>query len=171
MSKSYHFRVATKDDVPRLHNLIETAFRFTDASIEWIGSPDLAKTFTVDMSDIVDRINSSDGVFLIASDTPDGPAIACVNVYKKTPDCGRIALLAVDPTIQRGGLGKIIMNKAEEYLIGTLGVNRIGLNALKTRKSLIAWYERQGFVKTGDVEKISVYGDRLIELIEFEKSI
>jgi ribosomal protein S18 acetylase RimI-like enzyme len=173
MSNNYNFRIATEEDAPHLQNLIEAAFRFTDASIEWIGSPDLAKTFTMDMSVIVDRIASPENVFLIASDTPGGPAIACVNVFKKTPDYGRIALLAVDPTIQRGGLGKTVMNKAEKHLTGEFGVKRIGLNALETRKGLIAWYERQGYAKTGDVTRIPVerFADKEIELVEFEKSV
>jgi ribosomal protein S18 acetylase RimI-like enzyme len=170
MSSNYYFRIATKEEAPQLQNLIHAAFRFTDASVEWIGSPELANTFNMDINVIIERIASPENVFFIVSDTPNGPTIACVNVFKKAPDYGRIALLAVDPTIQRGGLGKIVMKKAERYLKEELGVKRIGLNALHTRKGLIAWYERQGYVKTGDVEKITTerYEEEIV-LIEFEK--
>ncbi|OBS19075.1 hypothetical protein FPOA_10799 [Fusarium poae] len=172
MSNNYHFRIATTEEAPQLLDLIHAAFRFTDASIEWIGSPELAKTFKMDMTVIVDRINSPENVFFIMSDAPNGPAIACVNVFKKAPDYGRIALLAVDPTIQRSGLGKIIMNKAEGYLKEELGVKKIGLNALQTRKGLIAWYERQGYVKNGDVERIPIEGPvEEIVLLEFDKNV
>ncbi|XEU95898.1 hypothetical protein FSHL1_001183 [Fusarium sambucinum] len=172
MSNNYHFRIATTDEAPQLLNLIHAAFRFTDASIEWIGSPELAKTFTMDIGVIVDRINSPENVFFIVSDVPNGPAIASVNVFKKAPGYGRIALLAVDPTIQRGGLGKIVINKAEGYLKEELGVKRIGLNALQTRKGLIAWYERQGYVKNGDVEIIPIEGsEEEIVLLEFDKNV
>ncbi|EKJ69810.1 hypothetical protein NXS19_013121 [Fusarium pseudograminearum] len=172
MSNNYHFRIATADEAPHLQNLIHAAFRFTGASIEWIGSPELAETFTMDMGVITERINSPENVFFILSDEPNGPAIGCVNVFKKGPDYGRIALLAVDPTIQRSGLGKIVMNKAERHLKEEFGVKRIGLNALQTRKGLIAWYERQGFVKTGDVTRIPIKGsDDEIVLIEFEKTV
>lgn len=173
MSNNYHFRIATTDDAPRLQALIEAAFRFTDASLEWIGSPELAETFTMDISVINERINSPDNVFLIASDEPNGTAIACVNVYNKEPGYGRIALLAVDPTIQRGGLGRIVMNKAEEYLVKEFGARKMGLNALETRKGLIEWYERKGYVRTGDVTKIPVerYDGKEIALVEFEKSV
>ena len=173
MSNNYHFRIATTDDAPRLQSLIEAAFRFTDASIEWIGSPELAETFTMDISVINERIGSADNVFLIASDQPNGTAIACVNVYKKEPGYGRIALLAVDPKIQRGGLGRVLMNKAEEYLVKEFGAKKMGLNALETRKGLIEWYERKGYARTGDVTKIPVdrYEGKEITLVEFEKSV
>ncbi|KAL4729750.1 hypothetical protein ACLX1H_004174 [Fusarium chlamydosporum] len=173
MSNNYHFRIATKDDAPRLQALIEGAFRFTDASIEWIGSPDLAKTFSIDMTVIVDRIASQENDFLIASETPNGDAIACANVYRKESDYGRIALLTVDPTIQRSGLGKTIMKKAEDYLTEEFAVKRIGLNALDTRKGLIAWYERQGYVKTGEITKVLIDrfgGKEEISLVELEKN-
>ncbi|KAG7434355.1 hypothetical protein Forpi1262_v004895 [Fusarium oxysporum f. sp. raphani] len=84
-----HFRVATEGDAPRLQELIEAAFRFTDAHIDWVGSPELAETFNIDISVIIDRITSNDSKFLVASDTPNGPIIGCVNVMRKAPDYGQ----------------------------------------------------------------------------------
>ncbi|KAF4446176.1 hypothetical protein F53441_10152 [Fusarium austroafricanum] len=171
-----HFRVATTDDAPRLHDIIHAAFRFTDAHIDWVGSPELAKTFTIDISTITGRITSPDGVFLIASATPDGPAIGCVNVFRKTPGYGRVALLAVDPTLQRGGMGLKILQYGEEYLTRELGVGKIGLNALVTRKELLKWYEKQGYVRTGEVTKLprervgSEVPEELV-LIELDKTV
>ncbi|KAF6522663.1 hypothetical protein HZS61_014191 [Fusarium oxysporum f. sp. conglutinans] len=139
-----HFRVATEGDAPRLQELIEAAFRFTDAHIDWVGSPELAETFNIDISVIIDRITSNDSKFLVASDTPNGPIIGCVNVMRKAPDYGRLCLLAVDPTLQRGGLGRKLVAYGEEYLTKDFGVGKIGLNALHTRKALIRWYEKLG---------------------------
>ncbi|KAF5552349.1 n-acetyltransferase GNAT family [Fusarium napiforme] len=149
-----HFRVATEDDAPRLQELIEAAFRFRDAHIDWVGSPELAEAFSIEVSVIVDRITSKDSKFLVASDTPKGPIIGCVNVMRKAPDYGRLCLLAVDPTLQRGGLGKKLVAYGEEYLMKDFGVGKIGLNALHTRKGLIKWYEKLGYVRTGEMTTI-----------------
>ncbi|KAF5001185.1 hypothetical protein FGRMN_1209 [Fusarium graminum] len=175
MSSKFHFRVATTDDALRIQDIIHAAFRFTDASIEWIGSPELAVTFDLPINIIMDRIIGQDNVFLVASDTPDGPIIGCVNVFKKTPSFGRLALLAVDPTLQRSGLGRKLVAYGEEYLTREFGVRKIGLNALWTRKQLIQWYEKQGYVKTGEVTKMPpdrrAFGkpEEEILLVEMEK--
>ncbi|KAF4343517.1 n-acetyltransferase GNAT family [Fusarium beomiforme] len=151
-----HFRIATEDDAPRLQELLEAAFRFKDAHIDWIGSPELAETFQIDISVILDRIIPEDSKFIVASDTPNGPIIGCVNVLRKAPDYGRLALLAVDPTLQRGGLGRKLVAYGEEYLTKDFGVSKIGLNALHTRKGLIRWYEKLGYVKTGEMTELKI---------------
>ncbi|EXA43333.1 hypothetical protein FOVG_08325 [Fusarium oxysporum f. sp. pisi HDV247] len=168
-----HFRVATEGDAPRLQELIEAAFRFTDAHIDWVGSPELAETFNIDISVIIDRITSNDSKFLVASDTPNGPIIGCVNVMRKAPDYGRLCLLAVDPTLQRGGLGRRLVAYGEEYLTKDFGVSKIGLNALHTRKALIRWYEKLGYVRTGEMTKIPLErleSDTPIVLAELDKT-
>ncbi|SPJ79416.1 related to N-acetyltransferase, GNAT family [Fusarium torulosum] len=156
MSSNFHFRIATTDDAPRIQDLIHAAFRFTDASIDWIGSPELAKTFDLPIEVILNRITAPDNVFLVASNTPDGPIIGCVNVFKKTPDFGRLAFLAIDPTLQRSGLGKKMVVVGEEHLTREFGVEKIGLNALQTRKGLLNWYEKQGYVRTGEVTELPI---------------
>ncbi|KAH6954873.1 acyl-CoA N-acyltransferase [Fusarium avenaceum] len=174
MSSNLHFRIATTDDAPRIQDLIHAAFRFTDASIDWIGSPELANTFEIPLEVILNRITGLDNVFLVASSIPDGPIIGCVNVFKKTPDFGRLALLAIDPTLQRSGLGKNMLVVGEEHLTREFGVEKIGLNALHTRKGLLKWYEKQGYVKTGAITELPI--DRAPEiqekvlLVELEKS-
>ncbi|KAM0194761.1 hypothetical protein ACHAPA_009207 [Fusarium lateritium] len=174
MSNNFHFRIATTDDAPRIQDLIHAAFRFTDASIDWIGSPELAKTFDIPIEVILNRITAQDNVFLVASNTPDGPIIGCVNVFKKTPDFGRLALLAIDPTLQRSGLGKKMLVLGEEHLTREFGVEKIGLNALHTRKELLKWYEKQGYVRTGEITELPleratpVIGEEVL-LVELEK--
>jgi ribosomal protein S18 acetylase RimI-like enzyme len=173
MSSNFHFRIATTDDAPRIRDLIHAAFRFTDASIDWIGSPELAKTFDIPIEVILKRITAPDNVFLVSSNTPDGPIIGCVNVFKKTPDYGRLALLAIDPALQRSGLGKKMVVIGEEHLTREFGVENIGLNALQTRKELIKWYEKQGYVRTGAITELPTDkarpGFQGVFLVEMEK--
>ncbi|KAM0355159.1 hypothetical protein ACHAPU_001022 [Fusarium lateritium] len=176
MTSNFHVRVATTEDAPRIQDIIHAAFRFTDASIDWIGSPELAATFDIPIGIITDRITTQDNVFLVASDTPNGSIMGCVNVFKKTPGFGRLALLAVDPTLQRSGLGRKMVVYGEEYLTRELGVEKIGLNALWTRKQLIQWYEKQGYVRTDEITKLPLerraFGetDEEILLVEMEKN-
>ncbi|KAJ4243813.1 hypothetical protein NW762_014690 [Fusarium torreyae] len=177
MSRNFHFRTATANDALRLQELIQAAFRVNDeANIDWVGSPEFADAFSIELDVIISRITAPDGRFLVASEAEDGHIIGCVNVFRKTPKFGRLGLIAVDPTLQRGGLGKIILVHGEKYLIQELGVSTIGLNTLHTRKDMIKWYERQGYVKTGKMTKLPVerFGTDIsarIGLVEFEKNV
>lgn len=177
MSRNFHFRTATTNDAPRLQDLIQAAFRIkNEANVDWIGSPEFADAFSIELDVIVSRITAPDGRILVASEAEDGHIIGCVNVYRKTPNFGRLGLIAVDPKLQRGGLGKIILTHGEKYLTQELGVSRIGLNTLHTRKDMIKWYERQGYVKTGEVTKLPIerFGPDVsakIGLVEFEKNV
>ncbi|KAF4970974.1 hypothetical protein FSARC_2077 [Fusarium sarcochroum] len=154
MSSNFHFRTATSDDAPHLQDLIQSAFRALDKNNTWVGSPELAASFSIELDVVLDRITSPDGKILIASDTQDGPAVGCVAVFKRSPGYGRLALLAVDPNMHRGGLGRQVLAYGEEYLAREMGVTKFGLNALVTRVELIKWYERQGYVKTGETSTI-----------------
>lgn len=59
-------------------------------------------------------------------------------------------LFAVDPRVQGGGIGQGLLSAAEERLIA-LGVHELMIEVLQSRPELRAWYERRGFVPTGEV--------------------
>lgn len=108
------------------------------------------------------------------SETTDSRIIGCISVFEKTFDFGRLGLVAVDPTLQRGVLGRIILMHGEKYLPEELGVSRIGLNTPHARKNMIRWYERQDYVKAGKTTKLPVERTRpdvssKIGLVEFLK--
>lgn len=65
--------------------------------------------------------------------------------------------LAIDPHRQNGGLGRIMLAAAEEW-VRQHGGKRIRMTVINVREALIAWYIRRGYVKTGAVEPFP-YGD------------
>ncbi|RAH44632.1 GNAT family N-acetyltransferase [Aspergillus brunneoviolaceus CBS 621.78] len=181
----FHFRLATAADAPRLRDLIESAFRAADTRADWTGDLSLGARFHVQLDDMLARIANPDGAFLVATTTTTEPqdgdqkdeaeeVVACVNIFKKQlPDrdaVARLALLAVDQRHQQGGLGRRVMVQAEKLCREMWGVRRTGLNALDTRVALIRWYERCGYVRTGEVTSISLPPDEL-RLVEFEKEL
>ncbi|PYI20156.1 acyl-CoA N-acyltransferase [Aspergillus violaceofuscus CBS 115571] len=182
-----HFRLATAADAPRLRDLIETAFRAADTRADWTGDLALGARFHVQLDDMLARIANPDGAFLVAttttttSDSQDSSeeeqneeVIACVNIFKKPQAdrdaIARLALLAVDQRHQQGGLGRRVVAHAEKRCREMWGVRRTGLNALDTRVALIRWYERCGYVRTGEVSVIPLPPDEL-RLVEFEKDL
>ena len=65
---------------------------------------------------------------------------------------GTIKRLAVDPSIQHGGVGRSMMSWIEARAI-SLGFAEIKLDALTTNTALISFYERLGYERASEHER------------------
>jgi ribosomal protein S18 acetylase RimI-like enzyme len=66
-------------------------------------------------------------------------------------------MLAVDPASQSGGTGRAMLEGAERFAAGR-GTRTAKMTVIQQREALIAWYERRGYSRTGEVEAFP-YGD------------
>lgn len=170
---SLKFRIATPDDAAQIQNLIQSSFRTKDTREKWTGSPELASQFHISVDEISANLHKPECAVLVATDPSDGAivaSVACARQLRRTSttttngdaacnnmhnnnnggDLARLSNLAVDDSRQRSGLGRKVLARAEDYCRDEWGVTRLGLNALSTREELISWYERCGFVRTGE---------------------
>ena len=69
---------------------------------------------------------------------------------------GWINYLAVEPALQRGGLGRRLMSEAERILRAA-GCPKINLQVRRTNAGIIAFYERLGF----SADDVASLGKRL----------
>ena len=60
-------------------------------------------------------------------------------------------MLAVDPSVQSLGVGKLIMSAAETY-VRAQGAKSMRISVITHRSALLAWYERRGYHKTGGAD-------------------
>lgn len=170
-----NFEVATPDDAAQLAQLVQSAFRHVN--IAWTG-PDtqLNDTFTMTPEEALRMINSPNSVFLKVS-TDEGTLIACMATFKKSEELARLAMLAVDPMIMVNGIGGRVLAATEEYAVKNWGVKKLGLNALNTRELLLKWYEKCGYVKTGEVSPFPVEAvrglgiEKDLHFVEMEKFV
>jgi ribosomal protein S18 acetylase RimI-like enzyme len=68
-----------------------------------------------------------------------------------------LGLLAVRPDLQMRGLGRSLLAAAEDYA-KERGARRIRMTVIFLRTTLIAWYQRRGYVLTRETEPFP-YGD------------
>ncbi|KAJ2900966.1 hypothetical protein MKZ38_002201 [Zalerion maritima] len=192
------FRTATPDDAAQLQALVESAFRASDSREDWTADMRLNSSFRISVEEITAQITKPDGVILIAAaadnndndnananDSDSGAVFVAsieVSSRKRTtnPDKpARLSMLAVSQHRQRGGIGRQMLSHAETYCTRTWGVRKLCLNALSTRRALISWYERRGYVRTGEVSPFPVGDARFKHLglpddlcfVELEKSL
>lgn len=135
-------RFATAADCPRLIELINSAF-----SIETF----LEGTRTND-----ERLAATmhKGEILIAEDT-SGRILACVSIeVLETEGQGRrgyLGQLAVDPPLQGKGLGRLMVEAAEDRLRAA-GCEAVDITVLSMRPELLPLYRSFGYTETGVVE-------------------
>jgi GNAT superfamily N-acetyltransferase len=133
-AKELRIRLGQNNDVEPLARLINVAFRVEQPFIEGDRiSPEGVRAYMVK------------GKFLLAED-PSGLA-GCVYVELRG-DRGYLGLLGVDPPRQGTGLGRKLMDAAENYF-REASCRAVDLRIVGARTPLPAFYRHLGYVETG----------------------
>src|SRR6266851_2742431 len=131
---SLSIRVGQADDVNALAVLVNAAFRVEQPFIE--GD-------RVDAEGV--RSYMAKGKFLVAEDSAG--LAGCVYVELRG-DRGYLGLLGVDPQRQGTGLGRKLMDAAENFF-REAGCVAVDLRVISARAPLPAFYRRLGYLETG----------------------
>jgi ribosomal protein S18 acetylase RimI-like enzyme len=87
-------------------------------------------------------------VILCLREEQSGPIVACVLLRKKPAHC-YLGMLSVAPELQDKGLGRALLDYSETYA-RAWGSERVVMTVVHVRETLIAWYERRGYSRTGE---------------------
>lgn len=63
-----------------------------------------------------------------------------------------IGFFSVHPSLQGMGLGKYVLAQAEIFAMETMGVCKFIMFVVSQRQELMAFYERRGYLRTGQIE-------------------
>ncbi len=151
------FRVATADDYPLVHPLVESAYRGDESKLGWTTEADLVSGSRIDAEGLLAKINAPNGAVLIATSTDDAavpiqerPLVACCEVVRSSPQVAYFGLFAVSPRRQGGGIGRQVMAHAEEFCRREWGADKMEMTVISSRRELLEWYGRRGYSKTGE---------------------
>ena len=142
-------RTATADDVERLVELINGAYRGDASKRGWTTEADLLHGQRTDAAELASLIARPDSVILLGE--RNGAMIASV-LLQHDEDSAYLGMLVVDPVQQAVGLGKQIMRAAEDLVQREWDAKRMWMTVLIQRTELIAFYERRGYRRTGRFE-------------------
>jgi ribosomal protein S18 acetylase RimI-like enzyme len=106
------------------------------------------------LKDIQRKVDTQPELFLVAEQEGEivGTAMAGYEGHR-----GWINYLAVSPPLQKGGLGRQLMDHAER-LLRERGCPKINLQVRTSNRGVIAFYERLGFVQ----DDVVSLGKRLV---------
>lgn len=149
------FRAATAGDIPTLITLINSAYRGDTSRAGWTGEAHLVDGVRIDAQNLQADLERPRSTILLAE--RDGQLLACARVADEG-STGYFGMFSVDPGQQGGGIGTIMIEKAEGYAAREWGVSVMQMTVLDVRDELISYYERRGYVRTG-IKKPFPYGD------------
>ncbi|MET8636490.1 GNAT family N-acetyltransferase [Streptomyces sp. NPDC004680] len=149
------FRDATDADVDALVALIESAYRGDSSRAGWTTEADILEGQRTDAEGVLEVIKSPDSRLLTVE--RDGAVVACCQLAHRG-DSAYFGMFAVSPVLQGAGLGKEIIAEAERAARADWGVTQMQMTVISVREDLIAWYERRGYRRTGQMSPFP-YGD------------
>ena len=141
-------RPASRDDLPRLHPVIERAYRGETARQGWTHEADLIEGQRTNIDTLRGIVDDPAQRLLVAE--RDGEIIGCVQVSDRGDGLAYLGLLCVDPTLQAAGLGKQIVAAAEATARDTFGADAMEMTVIDSRRKLIEFYERRGYAISGE---------------------
>ncbi len=139
---------AAFSDLPDLTALINSAYRGDSSRKGWTTEADLLGGIRTSEDSLAETLAKPDATILLHRDEATNALIGCVYLEKKE-DLMYLGMLTVSPEIQARGLGKKMMQQAEEYA-RSLGCRTVEMTVISQRAELIAWYERRGYALTGE---------------------
>lgn len=138
---------ASLADAPALKGLLEAAYRGDSARQGWNHEADILDDERIGRDEL-DALLADPAVTILAA-RDGGNLIGCVAVTRKDESLGYLGMLCVLPTLQSAGLGRRLLDAAEDHG-RAIGLATMEMTVIDSRTSLIAWYERRGYAFTGE---------------------
>jgi ribosomal protein S18 acetylase RimI-like enzyme len=149
-------RDAVASDIPALHALVESAYRGEASRAGWTTEADLLDGQRTDPEDLSSILDDPEQGLLTAWE--GDRLLGCILIARRGEGVGYFGMLSVSPTLQNAGLGRRLVETAERAMEDRFGARRVRISVIPQREALIAWYERLGYVATGETLPFP-YGD------------
>lgn len=157
--KALAFRRATPADVEAVVALTESAYRGDASRAGWTTEADFLDGRRTDAADVAALIARDDARIVLAERGGDLLASCLVErqVHQGVPS-GYFGMFSVRPDLQNAGIGRALLAETERIARDEWQCRQMRMTVIDIRASLIAWYERRGYRRTGE-HKPFPYGD------------
>ncbi len=166
--------IATMADIPELVILINSAYRGESSKKGWTTEADLLGGQRTD-DESLGRLLTKPGSVLFKYLNEENKISACVNLQQQNKKL-YLGMLTVSPTLQGSGIGKKLLAASEQYARENK-FEAIRMTVISIRHELIAWYERHGYIHTGETQPFPTddpkFGipKQFLEFVVLEKNI
>lgn len=159
---------ASAGDAPALKALLESAYRGDSARAGWNHEADILDDERIALAELEAML--ADPAVTILTAREGDAIIGCVALTRKDARLAYLGMLCVRPDLQSAGLGRRLLDAAEDHA-GAQGIAAIEMTVIDCRDSLIAWYERRGYARTGETRPFPVRRDPPVTFAVLEKRL
>ena len=140
--------VAVNKDVVPIKNLLNMAYRGETSKQGWTSEADLIEGDTrADEKTVQEVMQQTGSIFLIYKSNQQ-KIIGCINIQQLHSSIN-LGMFSVLPHLQGAGIGKQLLLAAEEFA-QHININAIYMSVISLRTELIDWYNRCGYMDTGE---------------------
>jgi ribosomal protein S18 acetylase RimI-like enzyme len=164
---------ATQSDIAALNILVNSAFRGESSKKGWTTEADLLDGIRTDENILAENLNQPKTTILKYTEADE---ILGMVMLKNQGESLYLGMLTVAPDLQGSGIGKKLLY-ASEVFAKEQGVSKIEMTVISIRTELVAWYERHGYTRTGEVRPFPMDDPKFglpkafLEFVVMEKEI
>jgi ribosomal protein S18 acetylase RimI-like enzyme len=145
----FELRIASKADAQALATLVNRAYRpSSQQDMGWTHEANLIAGKRTTVEQIISLFGNDSAILTLSNNKQ---IAACVYI-QKNKSFAYIGMLATDPRLQAQGLGKSMLSHAEKYAAESFQTSKFKISVISSRPELFAFYERRGYVFTGETE-------------------
>lgn len=158
--------IAAAADAAAITQLLNSAYRGESSKQGWTTEAHLIEGNVRANENTVKEVMQQPGSMMLKH-TNDGQQLTgCVNLQQHGHKI-YLGMLSVLPYIQGAGIGKQLLQAAEEYAIQTQ-CNAVYMTVISVRYELISWYQRHGYKDTGERRPFTEDGESGTHLQQLE---
>ncbi|MBS1786480.1 MAG: GNAT family N-acetyltransferase [Acidobacteria bacterium] len=142
------FRKAVVEETDFVAKLVNSAYRGDSSKAGWTSEADLLDGQRTDPQEILSLIQDANSMILLCL---QGDEIIGSVLLEKQEAAAYLGMFVVRPDLQGNGIGKQFLCAAEQNAQREWGVAKITLSVITLRPELIAFYQRRGYRRTGNL--------------------
>ncbi|MCY7293299.1 MAG: GNAT family N-acetyltransferase [Ferruginibacter sp.] len=140
--------IANSQDIIAIKDLLNSAYRGETSRRGWTTEADIiAGEVRTDDNNLLEVMQLPASVFLKYTNEKN-EIVGCVNLQQHGSKI-YLGMFSVSPLLQGFGIGKQILQASEEFA-KQLKATSIYMSVISVRSELISWYNRNGYVETGE---------------------
>lgn len=149
MPDSLNIAPLVSNDIVKLVNLVNSAYRGESSKKGWTTEADLLDGLRTN-EESIQAIIQKPGAVILTARTDNNELAGCVYLQQQEQQV-YLGMLTVAPDIQAKGIGKQLLQAAENYAREINGKSII-MTVIDIRHELIDWYKRKGYQPTGEIK-------------------
>ena len=139
---------ATNADLPAIAALVNSAYRGESSRQGWTTEADYIEGQRTDAATLARDLAADPEARLLMLHEA-GELVGSVWLEPAGEGAWYLGMLTVRPDLQAGGVGRRLLAAAEDW-VRQAGGRRVRMTVISIRDTLIAWYQRRGYLLTGE---------------------